>query len=127
MSNTVGTAKRVTLDGVTFDVMADANFSQIKGKYSNEAVPTSGKNVQKKTVRAQTVESVNLQCNAEEADLLRSLNDRVTNFPMSYETAASDVFRSVGFINFENHDTDAGVAVIQLIPESTDGFALFTA
>ena len=37
MSDTTGTPKKVTLDGLTFDVMADANFNQIKGKYANES------------------------------------------------------------------------------------------
>ena len=98
MSDTTGTPKKVTLDGLTFDVMADANFNQIKGKYSNEAVPTSGRNVQKKTLRPQNVESINLFANGQEADLLRVLSERSGNFPMSYETVSGDVFRAVGFI-----------------------------
>lgn len=125
MSDTTGTPKKVTLDGLTFDVMADANFNQIKGKYSNEAVPTSGRNIQKKTVRPQNVESINLYANDQEADLLRVLSERSGNFPMSYETASDSVFRAVGFIDYEGHDTEKGLAVIKMTPESVDGFALF--
>jgi len=125
MSNNVGTARRVTIDGITFDVMGDANLSQIKGKYTNEEVVTTGKIAQKKTLRAQKVESVNLQCNGEEAEELKALSERTGSFPMSYETAATDVFRTTGFINFENHDTEAGLAVIQMIPDTIDGWAAF--
>ena len=127
MSNTTGTIKKVTLDGTTFDAMADINLNQIKGKYSNEEVVTTGKIVQKKTLRAQKVESTNLQANGEEGEAIKALSERTGNFPMSYETAAGDVFRAVGFINFEGHDTESGVAVIQMIPESVDGWAAFLA
>lgn len=117
MGKVTGTPKKVTLDGRTFDVMGDSNFSQIKGKYTNESVPTSGANVNKKTARAQNVESVNLQCSSEEADFLKGLNDRITAFPMSYELVDGSVFRATGFINFENHDTENGTAAVVLQPE----------
>lgn len=126
MSNTVGSIRRVTLDGLGFDAMSDANLNQIKGKYTNEDIVTSGKVVQKKTLRAQKIESVDLQANGEEAEQLRFLSERTTGFPMSYETANGDVYRAVGFINFEGHDTEAGKATIQMIPESIDGFTLFS-
>lgn len=123
--STTGTVKKVLLDGVSFDVMADANFSQVKGKYTNEEIETTGKIVQKKTIRAQKVESVNLQCSEAEAELLKTLSERDTAFPMSYTTASSKTFRTTGFINFESHDTEAGLAVVQLIPRDIDGWALF--
>ena len=126
-NNTVGTPERVTLDGITFDVMADANFSQIKGKYTNESVPTSGRNLNKKTVRPQNVESINLAANSEEAELIKGLSERKIPFPMSYALASGDVFRTTGSINFESHDTETGAAVIQMLPESSDGFTPFIA
>ena len=126
-NNTVGTPKKVTIDGTTFDVMADANFSQIKGRFANENVPTSGKNLTKKTVRPQNVESVNVAANSEEAELLKQFSERTFNYPISYEIASGDVFRAVGGINFESHDTETGVAAIQLLPEDKTGFTLFGA
>lgn len=125
MSNNVGSVKKVTLNGLTFNVMADANFNQVKGKFTTEAVPTSGGNIMQKTFRPQNVESVNLQCNAQEAEQLKELSEIASNFPMSYETAGSDVFRAVGTIDYEGHDTEKGVAVIKMLPESADGWAAF--
>ena len=124
MSST-GTVKKVTLAGVTFDVMSDANFDQKKGRFENEEIVTSGKIVQKKTARAQMVESVNLQCSEDEAEVLRALSERTSAFPMSYTTAAARTFRATGFINFESHDTETGLAVVKLVPEDADGFVLF--
>lgn len=126
-NNTVGSIEKVTLDGITFDVMGDANASATKGKYENENIPTSGKNVQKKTARSQNVESLNLQCNADEAELVKSLSERRSAFPMSYETAAGDIFRATGGINTEGHTTEDGSLPVTLLPESRDGFVLFGA
>jgi len=125
MTDTVGSPVSVTLDGVTFDLVGDANFSQMKGKYTNEEIVTSGKIIQKKTLRAQKTESVNIQANGEEAELLKQLSERIENYPISYELAGGDIFKAVGFINFESHDTEAGVAVIQMTPEDNDGWAPF--
>lgn len=125
MSNTVGTPEKLTLDGITFDFMADANLNQIKGKYTNESIPTSGRNLNKKTVRSQNVESVNIAANSEEAKILEELSERKTPFPMSYSLASGDVFRTTGNIEFEGHDTETGVAALQLQPESSDGFTAF--
>lgn len=125
MSNIVGTPQKVTINGLTFNVMSDANFNQIKGKYTTEAVPTTGGNIMQKTLRSQNVESINLQCNAEEAEILKTLSESVENFPMSYKTAAGKSYRAVGSIDFEGHDTEKGVAVIKMLPESIEGWVLF--
>lgn len=121
----VGTPKKVTLDGTVFDVKADANFNQIKGDSTNEEVVTSGRTIQKKTKRSQKIESVNLQADDEEAAILKDLSQRTFSYPMSYTLASGSIYRAVGFINFEGHDTETGQAVIQMIPESSSGWALF--
>lgn len=121
----VGSIKKVVLAGITFSVMGDANLSQIKGKFATESITTSGGNILKKTLRSQNTESTNLFADAEEGDILKNLSENINNFPMSYETADGTVFRAVGGIDFESHDTDAGLAVIKMIPESNDGWARF--
>ena len=121
----VGTPKKVTIDAIPFNVMADANFNQTKGKYANEGVVTTGGIIKKQTLRAQMVESINLQASALEADTLKTLSEKRTNIPMSYQIANGDTFRATGFVHFESHDTDAGLAVVTMTPDSVDGWALF--
>lgn len=123
--STTGTPRKVTLDGVTFDVMGDANFDQKKGRFENEGIATSGKTVQKKMARTQNVESVGLQCNEDEAEVLKALSERTDNYPMSYTTAANATFRTTGFIDFEGHDTESGLATVKLIPGTSEGWAKF--
>lgn len=111
-----GTLRRVILDGTTFDVMADTNVTEMGGAFENEGVPTSGRNMKKMTRRVETREGVVIACNGTEREILKELSERTTDFPMSYETAAGDVYRSVGWIEFENRETEENRATIQMHP-----------
>ena len=127
MSDTVGTPRKVTLDGLTFDVMADANFSEMGSQFETEPVPTSGRTLKKMTKRSKSVESVNLACNGSERADLEDLADRLTDFPMSYELASGDIFRAVGFIVFENRETETITATIQMHPAQDNKWEPFIA
>lgn len=116
MSDLSGSIRKVTLDGVTYDVMADTNITEVGSAYENESVPTSGRNIKKMTRRPENREGVVLACNGAERTLLKELAERTADFPMSYETAAGDVFRAVGFIEFENRETEENRASITLMP-----------
>lgn len=115
-----GSIRKVTLNGITFDAMADANFSEIGSQFENEAVPTSGRNLRKMTRRAKNVESVVLACDGSEREIISNLADQVDDFPMSYETASGDVYRATGWIEFENRETEEGRATIQMHPRNNE-------
>lgn len=114
--NVSGSIRKLTLDGVTYDVLGDANFSETGSGFESDAVPTSGDNIHKMTKRAKKVEGVVVGCNGTERDALEALADRTTDFPMSYETASGDVYRAQGWIEFENRETEENRASIQLHP-----------
>lgn len=121
-----GTPRKITLDGVTFDVMADTNISEIGSRFENEPVPTSGRTMKKMTRRSQGAESVTVACNGEERTLLREFDERQENFSMSYELASGDVYRTVGFIIFESRETEEHRATIQMHPAETNEWEEFT-
>lgn len=123
----VGTPRKVTLDGITFDVMADANFSEMGSGNEKEAVPTSGRTLQKVTKRSKSVESITLACNGDEREVLEELDNRTENFPMSYENSSGDVYRAVGFIWFENRETETTSATIQMHPAEDNKWEPFIA
>ena len=116
MADVTGTLRKVTLDGVTYDVFADTNISATPSSTENTAVPTSGRNMHKKVRRVQSREGVTLVANGAEQEALQVLADRLDDFPMSYETAAGDVYRAVGFIGFETHETEENRATVMLHP-----------
>lgn len=118
MSKVSGSILKLTLDGVTYDVMHDSNFGEVGSAFENTAVPTSGGNMKKMQRRAQIVESVIVAAGGEERVALKSLAERLDNFPISYTTASGDVFRTKGFIEFAKRDTEENRAELKLIPES---------
>ena len=119
MADVTGTLINVVLDGIPFDVMADTNVSEVGSIFANEAIPTSGRNIQKKTKRVEAREGVVLACNGNERDILKILSERTDSFSMSYVTAAGDTFSAPGWIEFENRETEEGRATIQMLPEDT--------
>ncbi len=117
MANDVaGSIRKLTLDGIPFDVNADANISEVGSKFENSILPTSGRGMRKMMKRTEDREGVVVACNGDERDILRELADRPTDFPLSYETAAGDVYRTTGFIEFENRETEENKASLKLFP-----------
>lgn len=119
MSDIVGAIRKVTLDGITFNVFGDANIKEVGSGWENSAIPTSGPTLRKMVKRVEERESVVLSANGQERETLRDLADSLNDFPMSYETASGDVYRCTGFIEFESRETEENRATIKMIPRDT--------
>ena len=111
-----GTPRKVTLDGVTYNVAADANFAQVPG-VNTEGVRHTGGTMMKKTLAIALVESVTLVVTSQQNELLEELSRRNVNFPMSYELSSGDVYRAVGQINLDNRETEENRRDLTLIPD----------
>lgn len=116
MSDVSGTIRKLDLDGTSFDVMADTNISEVGGPFENENIPTSGRNMRKMTRRPENREDVVVAANGAERQQLRDFSQRIDNFPMSYTTAAGDVYHAEGGIEFENRETEENRASLILLP-----------
>lgn len=118
----VGALRNVTLDGTTFNVFTDANVKETGSGWENTAIPTSGPTLRKMVKRVEERESVVLAANGDEREILRDLADGLDDFPMSYTTAAGDVYRCTGFIEFESRETEENRATIKMIPRGDWSF-----
>lgn len=116
MGNGSGSIRKITLNGITYDVMADSNFNETGSAHENDRIPTSGASFKKMTKRVQKVESVVVKANPDERQLLKAQSDALTDFPMSYTTADGSVRRANGSIFFENRETEENRATLQLHP-----------
>lgn len=116
MSDIAGAIRKVTLDGVTYRVFGDANIKEVGSGWENSSVVTSGGTMRKMVKRVEERESVVLVANGQERETLRDLADGLSDFPMSYETASGDVYRAIGFIEFESRETEENRATVKLIP-----------
>ena len=111
-----GTPRKVTLDGETFNVAADANFSQTPGR-TKEGVRHTGGTMMKDTLEVENVESVTLVVTGDQFESLKEKRNRDANFPMSYELASGDVYRAVGGINLDARESEENRVDITMIPD----------
>lgn len=111
-----GSNGTLEIDGVAFDVAADANFSVVPTEYENDLVATSGKPMIKKMRRTANVESVVLICNADDREKLKTFNDRKTPYGLAWTNAAGDIYRTTGVIHFESYETEESRCTITLLP-----------
>jgi hypothetical protein len=68
-----GSLKSVSIAGVTYCVLGDANLSLLPAEYKNEALPTSGGNIRKMTKQVRALTAVTISCNAQERETLRAI------------------------------------------------------
>ena len=82
----------------------------------------------KKTLRSPNAESVILIANPAEQDILKEFSERTEPHPMTAELADGSVYRTTGWINFENVETEENRATLTLIPDrSLNAWDLFAA
>lgn len=111
-----GTIRSVTLAGVTYDVFADSSIKATPSSHENTAIPTSGRNMRKMVKRVQSREGLVLVANGVEQEALKALAESTDDITMSYETAAGDVYRASGWIEFASHETEENKAEVTLCP-----------
>jgi len=102
MGDVAGTPRKCMINGISFDVMADTDITQPGGKFLNESISTSGRNLRKMTKRSQTREGLVIACNPSEAAILKGFADSVAKIPLSYTLADGSKYTSPGWIEFES-------------------------
>lgn len=117
MSRVGGTPREVTLAGVPYDVMGSCNISLMPNEYENDAIPTSGKPIQKKTKRVPKAESVILGVSIEELQTLVDSADSLDKINFSIKFAGEDVIRSKGQINIESYESEECACTVILLPD----------
>lgn len=117
MSDVVGTLRKITLKGRTFDVMADANVTGAGSKYENTGIATSGRTLRKMAARVMERDGVDLAINALEAEALKAMADSQESIAMSYQLASGETYTATGFIEFAGRESDTGKGTVKMIPQ----------
>ena len=116
MGNTTGTIRKAVIDGITFDVFADANITFNRTAYEIEGQATTGKNMMKMTKRVQTIESLDLAVTPKEMETLKSKSESLADVTLSVELADASVYKATGRVYFESYESETGKATCTLIP-----------
>ena len=117
MGRVSGTLKKVTLDGLTFDVAADADIT-INPSIEKTGLPTSGRTMMQHVIRIPEAEAITLSVDPTEQAVLTSLNKRLDSYPMALTLADGSVYRSVGQIALETITSANNVATLRAIPNN---------
>ena len=112
-----GSIRKFTVEGISFRVAADANFSRRPINVENSMVPTSGKSMQKKVRMVPVLEGATLIVNAEEMEVLKSYAEGLDLIKVTYQDAAGNEFRCTGQINVEAHESEENRANVTVQPE----------
>ena len=108
----------VAVNGVPYDVFADADFDPVPTGVKTEGVATSGRAMMKRTYQIQEVKSVDLAVNGQERENLRSVAEGTTDVTLSYTTQAGDSWKCSGRINFESWKTQDQKGTLTMIPRT---------
>ena len=116
MGSATGTIRKAVIDGVTYDVFADANITFNASKFETEGVATSGKTKFKMTRKVRTMESLGLATTPGEMENLKTKAESLADITMSVELADGSVYKAAGRINFDNFESETGKTTVKLIP-----------
>jgi len=106
MTAVAGSIRKFTIEGVSFDVAADANFSEIFTQWENSMVPTSGRAMRKMMKRIPSVEGVVLVTDKDQRLVLKDFAEGLDDLKITYKNAAGDSYRGEGTIEIENNETE---------------------
>lgn len=113
-----GTGRKLQLDGISFNMAADGNPARMPTIDKEDVVHTGGVNP-KITLMSGAIESQKLILNDGEYEVLQGLNERITNFSMSYEKADGTVLRTgAGYIKLDNFEGEENSCEITMTPAS---------
>jgi len=117
--DTSGSIIRVSINGVSYDALSDADFGVTPSRWKNEAVATSGRAIRKRTRQVEDVKSVTIACNGDERVALKSYAENQIDVTLSYTTAAGDTYRAQGWIDFETWNNQDNKATLTMFPRQT--------
>ena len=112
MARVSGTPRKVTIDGLTYDVTGDADIT-INSPTEKEGMPTSGRSMMKVTGKSPDIESVTISASPEEHEVLMQVHERLDSVPMSVTFADGSVYRAVGHINLESYTSADNIATLK--------------
>ena len=127
MGRVSGTIRKVTLDGLTYDVAADVDVT-INPSIEKTGLPTSGRTMMQHVIRIPEAEAITLSADPTEQATLTALNKRLDSYPMALTLADGSVYRAVGQIALEGITTANNVATLRAIPNNaSQDWELFAA
>lgn len=116
MPRLAGSIRKLTIEGIAFDVAADGNLSDLMNEYENSVIATSGVGMIKKLKRVATIEGVVLVTDGAAKDALVSYADGTSSLKFSVEYQSRDVKKAEGIFNIESDESEESRTTISIQP-----------
>jgi hypothetical protein len=120
-----GSVYRFSIDGISFDVAADANLNTIYSEYQNSKIATSGKAMTKKIKQVQKCEGVVLITNWSEKMVLKSLAAQLDDVKFSVTYADGSTAKTQGTFDITGDESEENRTAITIEP--SEGWTVFAA
>jgi len=117
MPDVTGTLRKLTIEGISFNVAADADISEVMTNYEVTRIPTSGPSMKKMVRRIPAREGIVLITNAAERENLKSFAEQIADVKVSYTNAAGDEYKCEGSIEVENNTTQENRTTVRVDPK----------
>lgn len=101
-----GSLRKLTIEGISFRVAADANLTETITRFENSMIATSGRSMRKMMRRVPIREGVVLITNAAERESLKSFAESIDDLKFTYVNAAGDTYRCEGSMEIESSETE---------------------
>lgn len=117
MGKTTGSMRKFTVEGVSFDLMADVDVKEIVTKYENSALATTGKTMIKKVKRVPTREGFVLAVDDTELGQLKEYAESIENLKFSYTKMNGTTYKCTGQMEVEENSTADSRTTVNVFPE----------
>jgi hypothetical protein len=118
-----GTPRKLLLDGESFDLIADADFTLVGSKYEKESIQTSGDPIVKTKKRSEDVEA-EIGCNSKKFESLKEKANSLSDLTVSFTLADGSSYKGKGQIHMDTWSAQDNKIKIKIVPTS-DGWTFF--
>ncbi|MEN6369905.1 MAG: hypothetical protein ABFD77_09465 [Thermotogota bacterium] len=113
--DTHGTPLSVTVGGISFDMLADTDFSQTLAAWKNEGVATTGLGMIKKTKQVPKIDAVDVSGGAATLGRLALLAESRVPLPITFTDPGATTWVGAGWVDLGEHSGANGKTPVSLI------------
>lgn len=111
-----GSMKKLTINGISFDCVGDADWTEVFSNFTNSVMPTTGGGVIVQELRVREVSGVQISLQHGDRSLLKAIIEEGLIVEMSYQNRDGDRYSGRGTVNTDGRTTMKGIATLTLLP-----------